>query len=253
VSERAGAATDGTDVHGLSGAYVLDAVTDIERAAFDRHLRGCETCALEVAELTETAARLADETWSAPPPRMREQVLARVRQTRQEPPGRPARPARAPVSQWRRRTALAVAAGVLAAGAGAVAVVVQEARVRDERSVAEAARAQAARMESVLTAPDAILRSSAGPGGGRVTVVSSAGRDSAVVVLDDLPARGPDEVYQLWLINDAGAVDKGVLEVGVTDDQRLIDGVRDADSFGVSVEPPGGSEKPSTNNVILEL
>jgi hypothetical protein len=245
--------TDGTDVHGLSGAYVLDAVTEIERAAFDRHLRGCETCALEVAELTETAARLADETWSAPPPRMREQVLARVRQTRQEPPGRPARPARAPVSQWRRRTALAVAAGVLAAGAGAVAVVVQEGRVRDERSVAEAARAQVARMESVLTAPDALLRSGAGPGGGRVTVVSSAGRDVAVVVLDDLPALGPDEVYQLWLIKGAVAESPAALAVGVTEDRRLIDGVRGADAFGVSIEPPGGSRQPSQNRAVLRL
>jgi anti-sigma-K factor RskA len=253
-------------VHGLSGAYVLDAVTDIERAAFDRHLRGCEICALEVAELTETAARLADESWSAPPPRMREQVLARVRQTRQVPParqtrqlpapavGRPARPERSAVSRWRRRTALAVAAGVLAAGAGAGAVVVQESRVRDERAVADAARAQAARMESVLTAPDAVLRSSAGPGGGRVTVVASAGRDAAVAVLDDLPALGPGEVYQLWLIDEAGAArSPAVLEVGVTDDERMIDGVRDAVRFGVSVEPAGGSPAPSANNVLLEL
>ena len=28
-----------TDVHSLSGAYALDAVDDLERAAFERHLR----------------------------------------------------------------------------------------------------------------------------------------------------------------------------------------------------------------------
>jgi hypothetical protein len=245
--------TELTDVHGLSGAYVLDAVTDIERAAFDRHLRGCDTCALEVAELAETAARLADESWAAPPPRMRERVLAEVRQTRQLPPGRPARPERTAVSRWRRRTALAVAAGVLAAGAGAGAVVVQESRVRDQRAVADAARAQAAQVESVLSAPDAVLRSTAGPGGGRVTVVSSASRDAAVAVLDDLPALGPDRVYQLWLIDGTVATSPAVLDPGVTEDRRLIEGVRDADMFGVSVEPPDGSTTPSANNVLLEL
>jgi anti-sigma factor RsiW len=37
------------DIHALGGAYALDAVDDLERVAFDRHLAECETCALEVA------------------------------------------------------------------------------------------------------------------------------------------------------------------------------------------------------------
>ena len=54
------------DIHALGGAYVLDAVDDLERAAFDRHLADCETCANEVAELRDAAARLTDGTWSVP-------------------------------------------------------------------------------------------------------------------------------------------------------------------------------------------
>ncbi|HYN96853.1 MAG TPA: zf-HC2 domain-containing protein, partial [Pilimelia sp.] len=114
-----------TDIHTLAGAYVLDALSDIERAAFDRHLSACEACAAEVAELREAGARLADATWSVPPPRLRETVLAQVRQTRQLPPGRPERPSAAvAVSRWRRGTAAAVAAGILAAGAGAASYAV---------------------------------------------------------------------------------------------------------------------------------
>ena len=67
-------------------AYALDAVDDLERVAFDRHLADCETCAIEVAEYRETATRLAEGTWSVPPPRMREQVLARAAATPQQPP-----------------------------------------------------------------------------------------------------------------------------------------------------------------------
>ena len=37
------------DIHALCGAYAVDAVDDLERAAFDRHLADCEACAAEVA------------------------------------------------------------------------------------------------------------------------------------------------------------------------------------------------------------
>ena len=46
------------EVHTLSGAYALDALTEIERAGFARHLAECAVCATEVAEFRETAARL---------------------------------------------------------------------------------------------------------------------------------------------------------------------------------------------------
>lgn len=99
-----------TDIHALAGAYALDAVDDVERAAFARHVADCESCAIEVAELRETVTRLADSTWSVPPPRLRTQVLAQVRRTRQDGPGRVDRGGLPALSRWRRRTAIAVAA-----------------------------------------------------------------------------------------------------------------------------------------------
>ena len=54
-----------SDIHSLSGAYALDAVDDLERAAFERHLRECEACALEVGELRETVSRLLPEAFRA--------------------------------------------------------------------------------------------------------------------------------------------------------------------------------------------
>jgi anti-sigma factor RsiW len=38
-----------SDIHALSGAYAVDAVDDIERASFERHLASCPTCRAEVA------------------------------------------------------------------------------------------------------------------------------------------------------------------------------------------------------------
>jgi hypothetical protein len=66
------------DIHALGGAYALDAVDDLERVAFDRHLAECEACTVEVAEYRETATRLAEGSWSVPPPRMREQSHPRA-------------------------------------------------------------------------------------------------------------------------------------------------------------------------------
>jgi anti-sigma factor RsiW len=46
------------DVHSLTGAYALDAVSDVERQVFEDHLAACDPCRQEVLELRITAARL---------------------------------------------------------------------------------------------------------------------------------------------------------------------------------------------------
>jgi anti-sigma factor RsiW len=123
------------DVHSLIGPYLLDALDDVERAAFDRHLRECGDCRAEVGELREAAARLADGAWSVPPPRLRTDVLAAVATTRQVTPETPpaARPA---AGTGRRRLLTAAAVLVAAAGAGTTAWVVQDDRVRSEHAAA---------------------------------------------------------------------------------------------------------------------
>src|SRR2546430_8271562 len=157
------------DVHTLVGAYALDAVDDLERGRFDRHLAECESCALEVAELQETAGRLTALTSEAPPARLREAVLAEVSRTRQGGPQR--RTGDGGATRWRRWTAAAVAAGIIAVGAGAGTYVVQEQRVH-----------QAQQIESVLAAPDAVVRT-ADVNGGRITVVVSNSLDEGVAVV----------------------------------------------------------------------
>ncbi len=71
---------------GCIGAYVLDALDDVERARLERHLRSCEPCTLELIELQETAAALADQVATRPTDRLRGQVLAEVARTRQLAP-----------------------------------------------------------------------------------------------------------------------------------------------------------------------
>ena len=75
-----------SDIHALSGAYAVDAVDDIERASFERHLAGCPTCRAEVASLREASALLADAATTTPPPALRDAVLSDITRVRPLPP-----------------------------------------------------------------------------------------------------------------------------------------------------------------------
>ncbi|GIF72160.1 anti-sigma factor [Asanoa siamensis] len=226
------------DVHALSGAYVLDALTDLERAAFKRHLAGCATCAIEVAELQETAARLADGAWSVPPPALRDKVFAEVSRTRQDAPvaAKPVRPPRS------RRLLTVAAAVILAAAAATGTFAVQERRLDDQRTTAAA---ESARVTEVLAAPDAILRTATSASGVRLTVVTSAARDEAVLTMAAERAAGTDRTYQLWMLDGSTAINAGVLPVGTTSATRLVSGAASADAFAVTIEPSTGSPVPT--------
>ena len=232
-----------TDVHALVGAYALDAIDDLERVAFDRHLADCESCRAEVDELRETAGRLADSTWSAPPPRLRADVLAAIGRTRQLTSLGPARIER-PV-RWRRWSAAAAAAVVLAGGAGAAVWTIQDQRVRDERALAEAAQQRETRTRQILAASDLVVRTSPMIGGGKVTVATSALQDAGVVLLGADAAPSGGRVFQLWTIRGKVATSAGALKVGQTSAVQIVNGLPGDDSVGVTVEPAGGSASPT--------
>ena len=236
------------DIHALAGAYAIDAVDDLERAAFDRHLAECEACASEVGEYRETATRLAEGTWSVPPPRMRQAVLARAAATPQVSAAGPRRAAPSPVTRWRRIALAAAAVGVLGLGAAATSYAALEQRL-DEQQIALAA---AQERREVMTAPDAALRAGDLSGGGRVTVVVSEDKNSGVVFVVGAPPPGPDRVYQLWLVPEGSVTPEsaGLLPVGQAQTTQLIEGVRGQVMFAVSLEPAGGSLQPSTTPLV---
>ncbi|XVV14853.1 anti-sigma factor domain-containing protein [Actinoplanes sp. CA-131856] len=230
------------DVHSLVGAYVLDAVDDLERVAFERHLRECEDCRAEVDELRETAARLADTAWSAPPPSMRANVLSEISTTRQETavPVRPVRPPR------RRHLAAAAAVLVAAAGAGATVYVLQDQRVKDERAVAEAARASEERVRAILAAPDLQVREQTLTSGGRVTVASSKLTDAGVIMLAATAPPADGRVYQLWTIRDDDPTSAGALGAGQAATVRIVPGLPASNAVGVTIENAPGATTPTT-------
>lgn len=238
------------DIHALAGAYALDAVTEIERAGFTRHLAECETCTAEVAELTETAARLAVVTRATPPPRLRDAVLAEVGRTRQVGAGRTVSAERAAGRRtaggraaWPRRVLSAVAAAiVLLAGVGTVWV--QQQRLGDAQREAQALQDVQARMFQILAAGDAEVHT-ASFDGGTVRVAVSAQLGDGVVAAENLPAPPDGRVYQLWRLADGAPTSIGVFAEGQRTGSVPMDTLGGADTIALTLEPPGGSATPT--------
>jgi anti-sigma-K factor RskA len=231
------------DIHALVGAYALDAVDDIERTAFERHLRDCGACRAEVAELQEAAARLADGTWSVPPPTLRDNVLAEIATTRQVAPLAPARPRRS--GSLRLRLTAAAAAVVAAATAGTAVFVVQEDRVRHERALAQAARSAGSRVQTILASPDLVVRQETLTTGGRVTVASSRLQDAGVILLAATQAPASNRVFELWTVRGTAPLHAATLDPGQTNIIQVVEGLPGLSEVGVTVEHEGGSATPT--------
>jgi anti-sigma-K factor RskA len=237
-----------TDIHSLAGAYALDAIDDLERARFDRHLAECPSCAAEVAELTETMAALSGTTAETPPAQLRAAVLARSAATPQTQRAARRQTFRRPAVRWQ-RLAAAAAAVIALGGAGAIGYEIANNSAPPGNTRISAENKQIA---AVLAARDARLDSARATGGGRVTVVSSDSLNEAVTVLARLPSPGAGHAYQLWVISDGTPRSAGVLATGRTSGTELVSGVRGAQLIGVTREPAGGSRTP-TQPLVAQL
>lgn len=241
------------DLHLLTGAYAVDALTGAEVAEFEKHLARCASCAEEVRGLREAAARLAMATAIEPPPGMRGQVLAAAARTRQlPPPGRKLLPLGAP-RPGRRRLTLPrpVAVAAMTAMAAAIVVLVFLQVAAGHRLQQAQAGNQA--IAAVLAAPDARIESAGSSVGGTVTAVISAHDREAVITTAGMPAPPGSRVYQLWVISGSGARSAGLLPAtrSGTTTPVLASGIQPGDRLGITIEPAGGSTHPTTTPVVL--
>jgi anti-sigma factor RsiW len=74
---------DPEDIHLLTGGYALDALDDLERTRFERHLLACESCLAEVTEFADVAAELGSGQVAPAPDPLRASVFAAVAKTPQ--------------------------------------------------------------------------------------------------------------------------------------------------------------------------
>jgi anti-sigma-K factor RskA len=238
------------DPHTLAGAYALDALSDADRAAFERHLSGCDSCRHEASSLREAAGHLAETTAVMPPPRLREQVLAEAARTRQQPP--PVTERQSAPRAWlgfagppKLSVAVAGVCMLIALGLGALTLTTQQ-RLRVEE-------AHSHEIAAVLNAPDAdIMTVRAKPGGSATVVMSHAAR-ALVLTTVRLPALPPGKVYQVWLMGRYRDRSAGLLpspHQGLTA-PMIVSGLVAGDRMGVTMEPAGGVKHPDSPPVLM--
>lgn len=230
-----------SDVHALSGAYALDAVTDAERESFERHMAGCEACQEEVASLRETAAIMSDLSAEEPPPALRASVLASISEVRQLPPQTPAAPRR---RRFDPRTLLVAAASavVLAGGVGLAAT-------QPWKDDAPSQTLTAA--DRVLQDPQAERVTQTFDDGARATVVRSSAERKAVIVTHDMPDAPEGHSYVIWLQQGDEMVNAGTMPQG-PDNTLLLEGdASTASAAGVTVETEPDAEAPTTDPIAL--
>ncbi|WP_262059506.1 anti-sigma factor [Streptomyces sp. STR69] len=241
------------ELHRMTGAYALHALSDEERDAFERHLADCEPCAQEAAELCATAARLGLAVSVTPRREMREQVLRRITTVRQDSPGEPA-PMRSGRARLRARllSRWTLAACLAAAAALGGTTVWQHQRAEDALGRARRAEQGTAQISAVLAAPDARTRVAKLADGATGTVVVSHERDQAVFLAAGMAHPPTGKVYQLWFDDGGTMRSAGLMDPGLSDQAVLLQGAVDgASGMGVTVEPAGGSKQPTASPLAL--
>jgi anti-sigma-K factor RskA len=233
-----------TDLHALSGAYAVDALDDIERARFERHLATCPECSEEVAGLRETAAMLAASVDSGPSPELRNRVLGEISKVRPLPPTAATPEVVRRTARWfPKLAAAAVAAVLVATGVGVSAWHPWSPSTSTQVPVAS----------RVLDAPDARSQTVDLPDGATATVVHSRSVGKAVLITKNMPEAPRGKVYELWLQDPDGVMQPaGLMEGGASKQTVVLKGsATEATGVGITVEPAGGVKTPGTEPVAI--
>ncbi|WP_307812261.1 anti-sigma factor [Lacisediminihabitans changchengi] len=272
--------TEHDDLHLLAGAYALGALDETEREEFEKYLATSEEARAELAAFTDTAVMLGMSTTPVtPPPSLKGDIMARIAVTPQLPslePGQTNAPKAdaAPTnvtSMFAERAIRSVSAEtvapaerkaarrwysrpstILVAAAAAAAIFVGGTALGTSMNTpTQQVEPQAVGLTEISAAADAQRAEAAVAGGGNATVIWSAQLARSAVVVSDLPALPSDKTYELWYIDGAHITPAGTFtaaENGKT--VRVLDGkMSSGDTIGITVEPAGGSKKPTTEPV----
>jgi anti-sigma-K factor RskA len=230
------------DMHDLVGAYAVDALDDQEREAYETHLAGCDQCLAELARLRESATVLATSASVAPPPELKDRVMAEVR-SEAAAPVVPMKSRRSRWSSWAPLAVAALAAFVL----GVVAVVQTVARndLSGPAGVVAAAEAAANDPGSIVTdfeTDDGVV--------GQVVLTADG---EGFLIPSDLDPLDEARTYQLWVLTpDEQAISAGVLGNDPAPSRFTWSG--DVAGFALTREVAGGVESTAGDVVsVAEL
>ncbi|MCW2530336.1 MAG: hypothetical protein JWM76_5196 [Pseudonocardiales bacterium] len=261
-----------TDASVNSGAYVLNALDPSETIEFEAHLEGSDTLRNEVTELSDTAVLLGMAVAPVQPSaELKTNIMAMLASTPQlthdiapvrtlkAVPQLPVEQADttefapAPVTgahanrakaRWFNRPIVALtavaAAFALVVGGGVIANMIP-----DNTSQ----QAQADVLAAITSASDKQEAQAAVSTGGTATLVWSEEVGKSALITNGLADLPDDKTYELWYIDASGATPAGLLDNDST--WRVLDGeMSNGLTIGVTVEPNGGSDAPTTEPIV---
>ncbi len=233
------------ELHELAAAYALDALDPDERAAFEAHYPHCHLCSVDVVEFRDISARLSlDDV--APPADLRARVLAAIDETPQLSSGSTPSGDEASVTHLadRRRRPSNTVLGALAVAAALIVAVVGF-------QIGRSTPADDDQLAGLLARSDVVVNTLAGDVPGTISVAWSRSAGELAVVAADLGHPGDGFVYELWLLDDTGAV-ASVLFVPGDGAQTVIgDLPGEPSGWGVTIEPEGGSATPTSDVIFI--
>jgi anti-sigma-K factor RskA len=217
------------------GAYLLGALSDAERAAFEGHLVDCAECRTEVERLRPAADLLPRSVEQVEPPAsLKRSLMEVVEREAKERDGAPVKERRTPLSERLRRAlggslrpALAGAAVVLAI---AIGFGIGQLGGGDEGRTVVAQ----------TTLPDA---------SGSLKIHDD---ETGTLEVRGMPSLGGGRVYQAWVQRDGMIEPEPTFEVGA-DGRGVVavpEDLSDAQAVMVTREPRGGSRAPSEKPVL---
>ena len=232
------------DLHHLAAAYALDALDADERIAFEAHYHDCHVCSHDVGDFRATLATLGELSVTVPPADMKARVMQQVSVTRQLSP---LVTARSLASRPTRRPSLLAAAAALLVLVASTAFMVGRGSQTDD--------AFASQLEQVLAEPDVQmvdLAATSAATDGHIRVAWSATAQKAAVIADGLSLPNGGAVYELWLIDESGAVPTGMLDAANNGEVRRILTMTGVPvKWGITIEPEAGSASPTGEVLFL--
>lgn len=233
------------DLHHLAAAYALDALDVDERIAFEAHYHDCDVCSHDVGHFRSTLAALGELSVVAAPDDLKARVLQQVSVTRQLSPRLATRNVRS--TPRRRPMLLAAAAAALLVLVASTAFIVGRDTQNDDAFASE--------LEQVMAQPDVQivdLAATSATTAGHVRIAWSATARRAAVIADGLHTPEDGSVYELWMIDDSGAVPTRMLDAADGGDVRRILGMPGAPvKWGITIEPKAGSASPTGEILFL--
>jgi anti-sigma-K factor RskA len=239
----------------LKDAYVLGALPEEERLEFEQYLVAHPDLQVEIEELSTVAGLLAFSVREQElPPELRHKIMDTV-EAEAVHPAEVVHP-RASRRSWLAGLWEAVGPRDLALAAAAMLVIglfswsmLLKGEVRDLQGRVQSLQSQP---QDPSQGPQMIALGGAGTKQGvRAELVTLEG-DRAVLVAQNMPPAPEGKTYQIWVIKGDTPQPSGLFDPQKGSIAAVVENpVEGTDTVAVTVEPEGGSKKPTTDPMLV--